>query len=276
MSGILGDSDPCGLHVMSFNIRRRLGLGALRRADRWNRRRPRVRALLGVERPALLATQEAMPDQAAVVLDALGTSYDRVGHGRSAQGTGEGCPMFYDRARLELLDWSQTALSDTPHEAGSRSWGNLIPRVIVHATFRDRGTSSVFRLINTHFDHLSARSRVASAMAVRSAVAADSTPAIVTGDLNAGPYSPAIRELLTGGTLVDVWQTARERSTPEYATHARYRPPRQGLRIDWILTTPDIRAERIGINAEPVHAGWPSDHLPVQAMLLLPDAGGIS
>ena len=52
---------------------------------------------------------------------ALGPAYARIGYGRNANRDGEACPVFYDTARVELLDWRQLALSNTPAVPGSRS-----------------------------------------------------------------------------------------------------------------------------------------------------------
>lgn len=256
--------------VMTANIRRRLDRFAWRAADRWQLRRDRLRRQLQTMRPHLLGVQEALPSQAWWVRESLGDCYRFVGHGRSVSGGGEGCPVFYDASRLELLDWQQIALSDTPSRAGSRSWGNVIPRVAVSAHFRDRRTSAEFRCVNTHLDHLSGRSRLRSLVHLRERITAGTSPAILTGDFNTGPGSPAIDALLSGGALEDAWRSARERCSPEYATYANYRAPRPGRRLDWIVTTADVDVDRVQILAEPVLGGWPSDHLPLLAEIRIP------
>lgn len=268
---LFGPVDPPGLHVMTFNLRRRMMGTRWFRADRWRTRAGLVTTLLRAELPALLGTQEALPDQAETVLAALGPRYRFVGHGRNAGGRGEGTPLFYDAHRLHLEEWEQLALSEHPHEAGSRSWGNAIPRIAVAASFRDRATERRFFVVNTHLDPFSPRSRVRCAHAIRSLVAAQSLPAIVTGDMNAAVDSPALRAFLSDRTLVDAWTTAERRVTPGWGTNANYRPPRVGApRIDWILTTRGIHVASAGINGRPVDGAWPSDHFPVQAVLRLP------
>lgn len=263
-------SSDSPLLVMTANIRRRLGCWAWRRSDRWHLRRARLRAQLRTAPPHVLGVQEALPSQARWVHESLGGRYRFVGHGRNADGSGEGCPVFYDASRLELLDWRQTALSDTPNRAGSRSWGNLFPRIAVTARFRDRRTRAAFRVINTHLDPLSAHSRLHSLEHLRDTITAESGPAILIGDFNTGPGSPALTALLADGALRDAWRSARERRTPEYATYANYRAPRPGRRLDWIVATPDIWVDRVEILAEPVLGGWPSDHLPVLAQMRVP------
>lgn len=269
---LIGPVAAPGLHMMTFNLRRRLVMPS-RRADRWMRRAPRLRALLQSERPSLLGAQEALSDQASFVRHTLGSSYRSVGRGRSADGRGEQCPLFYDTERLELLDWQQCALSDRPSVAGSSSWGNVIPRVYVAAEMRDRHTGGRLDVINTHFDHLSRRSRLRSAWTIRERVAASGVPTVVMGDLNTGAQSAPVAELLAEGALVDAWEVAEQRLTPEWGTFANYSAPRlDRKRIDWIAVTPSIGIQQMGINPRQYDGGWPSDHLPVQALMTIAGA----
>lgn len=271
----IGAIEAPDLHVMTLNVRRRLGGFTWRAADRWSNRRPRVQALVRAARPTLLGVQEALPDQARTIGEALGAGYGHVGYGRNKGRSGEGCPLYYDQNRLELIQSRQTALSDRPLVAGSRSWGNLLPRVLVTATFRDRVTSAVFVVMNTHLDPFSNRSRVRSVREIRRSIRGLGLPVILTGDLNALPGSPAIRALFADGIVRDAWSTAAERITPEWTTYAHYRRPRaSGRRIDWIAVTPDIEVTRAAIDAEPVDGGWASDHLPVHAVVRVAPQGG--
>lgn len=265
---LIGPVEPPELHVMTYNIRRRLDRRGRRRADRWTHRRPLVQSLVRAERPTLLGVQEVRPDQALALQEALGTRYRSVGRGRNRGGRGEGNPLFFDGERLELLDWTQEALADRPDEAGSRGWGNLVPRALVTATFRDRATADELFVVNTHFDHLSDRARRRSAQAVRGRIAAQERPAIAMGDLNTGERTPAIEELFRDGVLTDAWAEASHRLTAEWGTFANYREPRVGAaRIDWIAVTRQFDVLRAGINPARIDGWWPSDHLPVQAVV---------
>lgn len=272
---LIGAVAPPEVHVMSFNVRRRIDL-AWRAADRWSARRSRLETLLRIEAPTVVGVQEALPDQAAAIAEALGARYRFVGRGRGARGRGEGCPLFWDDDRLELLGWEQTALSDTPHLAGSTSWGNAIPRVVVSAAFHDRVTGSRVKVLNTHLDVFSARSRLHSARWLRERVDDEHDAAIVTADLNASAGSPAVRELLTDGVLRDTWAAAATRVTPAWATYANYRRPRIGRRIDIVAVGRGAAVRRVGIHGAATDGGWPSDHLPVQAVISLPESSGAS
>jgi endonuclease/exonuclease/phosphatase family metal-dependent hydrolase len=206
-----------------------------------------------------------------IMLHAVGPGYAFVGHGRDAHRAGEACPIFYDTERLQLLDWSQTALSDRPDEPASRTWGNPLNRILVTAAFRDHATGIEFVAMNTHLDPFSRRSRIRSARHIREWAALQTTPVIVTGDLNSRPGSTPLCALLDEGALRDTWDTASARLSPEWGTLGRYRPARaNGRRLDFIVVSRTIEVERVGIDALPVDGGWPSDHLPVQTVLRLP------
>jgi endonuclease/exonuclease/phosphatase family metal-dependent hydrolase len=270
---LLGPVAAPQLHVMSFNIRRRMPRLLPGNPDRWVRRRPLIARLLMSELPTILGVQEALADQAGFLRHTLGESYRSVGYGRNADMRGEGCPLFYDGRRLQLLRWEQTALSDTPAVAGSATWGNRVPRVLVDATFRDRETGLEFRALNTHFDHRSRNARIHSATQVRALVGSSPLPTVVTGDFNTSvgslPYQAiTARNTPADNTLVDTWDSAVDRVTDAWGTFPDYRPPRLDLkRIDWILATSAISVCRTGINIARFDGGWPSDHAPVQAII---------
>lgn len=265
---VIGRVEAPGIHVMSWNIRRPVPAPLTRAADRWAVRAPRLRALLASELPTVLCAQEVTTAQAVTVLDGLGRGFGHIGRGRGSDGGGEACPIFYDTVRLELLDWDQVSLSDTPHRPGSVSWGNLFPRVLVSGHFRDRVTDREFLVLNTHLDPLSARSRVRSARFIRDLVDGRGVPGVVAGDLNAGPADESVRELLADGTLADSWGVAESRRTGLWGTYGAYREPRRGgARIDWILATSDVKVTDAAVNPLRYGGGWPSDHLPVQVVV---------
>jgi endonuclease/exonuclease/phosphatase family metal-dependent hydrolase len=265
---LIGPVAPPDIQVMTYNIRRRMTRLTPRSPDRWVRRRVLIQRLLEAEQPVILGVQEALPDQAGFVRHALGESYRSVGYGRNANRRGEGCPLFYDSDRVELLSWRQTALSDTPLIPGSTTWGNPTPRIAVAATFRERAVGVEFRAINTHFDQFSRRSRVHSVAEILRLVAESPLPTVVTGDFNTDDDTLPHGLLVDSGALVDTWGVAQVRLTDAWGSFANYGPPKlERKRIDWILATPSISVLRAGINVTRYDGKWPSDHAPVQAVV---------
>ncbi len=274
---LVGPVSAPDVHVMTYNIRRRLARVLSRSPDRWITRKGLVQRILAVEQPTLLGVQEALAEQVDVVAAALGPSYRWVGLGRDPAGTGEGCPIFYDARRLELTEWKQRALSATPEILGSRTWGNTTRRILVSAAFTDVATGARLLAFNTHFDHLSPRSRHESARFIVHLVEAaqtdePDTAVVVTGDFNDAQDSAVHRLLTAGGALRDAWDAAAERLTPQWGTFSNYRRRRTGgKRIDLILVGPGVDVLRTGINAVRFDGRAASDHEPVQAVLRLPE-----
>jgi endonuclease/exonuclease/phosphatase family metal-dependent hydrolase len=274
-AALVGAVPPPDLHVMTYNIRRRLP--ALPHSpDRWDTRKQLLRTLLSAEQPTLLGAQEALPDQVEVVAGILGSHYRWVGTGRQADGSDESTPIFYDTHRLELTGWRQWSLSDTPEIPGSRSWGNLVRRIVVSADFTDTATNTRILAFNTHFDHLSWRSRLKSAIflleKIRLARAAEPDAAVVvTGDFNANADSAVYRRLTEDGALRDTWTAADTQLTPQWGTISHYKRRRPGgARIDFVLVGPGVHVRSAGINAVRFDGHAASDHEPVQAVLRLP------
>ncbi|WP_405375694.1 MULTISPECIES: endonuclease/exonuclease/phosphatase family protein [unclassified Microbacterium] len=271
MTPLLGNAPDDTVTVMTYNVRRPLPTWITPPADHWPARRPRLTALLAAERPMVLGAQEVFPAPARDIRGALGDGYRFTGRGRGRGGRGEGCPIFYDSTRLELIGADQTALSATPRVAGSRTWGNASPRTLVTATFRHPASGAEFAVVNTHFDPFSQRSRIESARRVRTVARDLSIPVVVMGDLNSRAGSPTLTALLAGGDLRDAWLGADERVTPSWGTFGGYREPViGGPRIDWIVTTEGVQVSRIGADHRRVDGRWPSDHLPISAWLRFP------
>ncbi|MFB8892492.1 endonuclease/exonuclease/phosphatase family protein [Microbacterium plantarum] len=265
----LDEMHPDDLHVATWNIRRRIDGPTWPPNDRWSVRGRRLATVLHADPPAILGTQEAMPDQADLVRASLGTTYRFIGHGRGADGRGEGCPIFFDSERLELTDYEQLALSETPEVAGSMSWGNPVPRVVVRAAFRDRVTGSDLTVLNTHLDVFSARSRLRSAWLLHDLAAETTGPVVVMGDMNAGPGSAPLAALFSGD-LVDAWHTARVRTTPLWDTYGGYHPPRvRKGPIDWIAVDRRTRVMRAAVDTRTIDGAAPSDHLGMHILLRL-------
>ncbi|MCE7004357.1 endonuclease/exonuclease/phosphatase family protein [Kibdelosporangium philippinense] len=143
--------------------------------------------------------------------------------------------------------------------------------MVTWVRFADSGTGKQFVVVNTHFDHESENSRVRSAELVRDRInaIAPGLPVVLTGDFNAAAQStPTYDILMSGARLTDTWRAAAERRTPLYATFHGYRPlVPNGPRIDWILTRGITTIQAAAINTFAAGNQFPSDHLPVQALI---------
>jgi endonuclease/exonuclease/phosphatase family metal-dependent hydrolase len=268
---------PVTLDVMTFNLR----YASARTPHSWAERRPVTRQLLRRESPQLLCTQEGLYQQLRDLEQDLGPGYAWIGTGREGGSHGEFVAVFYDTGRLIPLEYDHFWLSETPDKIGSVDESGTAaeragsPRMATWVRFGVRGTDSMFYVLNTHLDNRSERARRRAATQLASFLTGRLDPAlprVVTGDFNV-PAEAGISvydTMLTDGSLVDSWHRAAQRGE-HYGTWHGYRPPVPGgARIDWILTSPDVITRYAAVNAYGDQGQYPSDHLPVQAVIALP------
>jgi endonuclease/exonuclease/phosphatase family metal-dependent hydrolase len=266
------------LNVMTFNLR----YASTGRPHSWAERRPAMRKLLRGESPHLIGTQEGLYQQLRDIEQDLSPGYAWIGTGREGGSHGEFMAIFYDTGRLTPLEYDHFWLSETPDKIGSRDEFGAeeehagLPRMVTWARFEDQITHAAFYALNTHLDNHSeaARQRAATQITryLTSGYLDPDLPRIVTGDFNvpAARGTSVYDTMLTGGRLADSWTSATQRG-PQYGTwHGYHEPVPGGGRIDWILTSPSVTTSHASINAYSDHGQYPSDHLPVQAAVVLP------
>jgi endonuclease/exonuclease/phosphatase family metal-dependent hydrolase len=269
---VIGRARGHDIHAMSFNIRYdRSPATRPGEPDHWPERAPLVTRFLEIEKPTVLGVQEAEFHQLAAVEAGLGPHYRMLGFGRGGGAAGEYSSIFYDATRLTALWWDQYWLSGTPDVIGSATWGNTVTRIVTWVRFHDRRSDREFVHLNSHFDHRSENARVRSAETTRDQVAGLDVPVVLTADFNAAAEASAPYDVLvTDGGLQDTWVAAEQRLTPRVGTFPNYgATDPDGDRIDWVLATPDVRVRAVAINPWTSDGRYPSDHLPVQALLRL-------
>lgn len=261
---LIGPASGRQLHLMTFNL-----LFDHEPPPRtWQERLPRVLRILEAEQPTVLGTQELLFPQVKDLKRSL-PGYDYIYLSCKGGARGLSTAVFFETSRLEPLSFRHLWLSRTPHLLASRSWGNEQPRMMTWVRFADARSGREFVYVNTHFDHLSENSRLRSAELVKKVVAYFDVPVMVGGDFNT-PHHAETHERLINSGLVDSWDAAAYRVTDSFQTFNDWRPkPRNGGRIDWILTTPEVTTHRVGINAWTDNGAFPSDHWPVQALVSL-------
>ncbi|SMD26566.1 endonuclease/exonuclease/phosphatase family protein [Kibdelosporangium aridum] len=266
---VIGPARGNALHVMSFNLR----YASDSEPNSWPARRPVMAQLLRREQPTVIGTQEGLYGQLKDIERDLPQHYDWIGVGRAGGSRDEFMAIYYDTRRLEPMEFDHYWLSDTPNVVGSKSWGNNVIRMVTWVRFADSRSGRQFVVVNTHFDHESENSRLRSAELVRDRInaIAPGLPVVLTGDFNAAAQStPTYDILMSGAGLTDTWPAAAERRTPLYATFHGYRPlVPNGPRIDWILTRGGMTIQAAAINTYASNNQFPSDHLPVQALVTL-------
>ena len=272
-----------GIRVMSFNIRgSSLDRG---RANAWVNRASANVEVIEHCAPTLIGFQELQRGNLKTYrrrlrgyAHVLGPRYaNRPPHSFNA--------IFFDPARLELLDSGGFWLSRTP-ERYSASWETRVVRSANWALFASSESGMTLVHLNTHLDHVSRLARREGSRLILRKLAeimeyiGSGPPLVVTGDFNCRPRSPTHLNFIEGG-FVDVYLAAGNEEGEDANTfHAfqgsRYRdahPERGPRRIDWILLKdPDrrmaVRSCSIVRNNDESSGVYPSDHYPVLAELV--------
>ena len=280
-----------GIRVLSYNVRY---ANRGDHHDAWHDRRDAVGRLVRFHRPEVAAFQEPLPEQREDLRERL-PEYEFVGRGRGADGEGEGCPIAVQSDRWEVVDHDTLWLSETPGEP-STDWDASHPRIATWARVRAADGGDALLVVNTHFDHVSARSRRESARLLReripeiAAAAGDDAdgpiPTVLVGDFNCTPGSEPHRILVgedadrddendtepadsDGLALRDAAVAADLRHGPETSL-TDFARLIDGQRIDHALVSPAISAEAFATLADRDDRGrYPSDHLPILARLSL-------
>lgn len=259
-----------GFRVLSFNIRYDRPDPGVRA---WTERREVVAAIIR-ENADLAGLQEVLPNQRQEVMERC-AGFEIVGLGREPGDRGESSPVLVRKDRLAVLESGTFWFSDTPDVAGSKSWGNDIPRICTWAKLRALKDDSVVWFFNLHLDHRSQPSREKSTALLLERIKnrAGSEPVIIAGDFNATPENPAIITLSDASTsLRTIYGLA---GIPAAGTFHDFTGRPAASAIDFIFLDPAhwkvSRAEilKTTFPASDGSIAWPSDHFPLMAEIEL-------
>jgi endonuclease/exonuclease/phosphatase family metal-dependent hydrolase len=262
------------LRVMSFNIRYGTASDG---ENSWDHRKEFLVDTTRAFDPDLLGTQETLAFQRDYLAENL-AEYDHLGVGRDdgLEG-GEMMALFFKRKRFEKLEEGHFWLSETPGDAGSKSWDSSLPRMVTWVKLRDRQQEDVPPLVflNTHFDHQGDTARLESARLLRRRIeeVASGCSVVVTGDFNAdegsAPYQALFdRQNERDGPIIDAYRARHPERAEDEGTYSGFRADStRGARIDWIGVSRDWQVASASIDRTSREGRTPSDHYPVTAVL---------
>lgn len=259
---------PPPLRVMTFNVR---NSGAADGPDGWPHRRDGWVAAVRRFDPDLLGVQEVLADQHEDLARLL-PEYAMSGVARDdGHRGGEWALVMVRRGRFDVADAGTFWLGPDPAAVGVRAWDAAYHcRICSWARLHDRLAGRELLFADTHFDNEGAVARRESAKLLRAKLPelAGGSPVVLVGDFNCTeadePYA-----LLTGpGGLVDSYRAVHPAPAADEASFHGFAGDRAGLRIDWVLHTPDLAATAADIDRSSTPGGrFPSDHFPVTATL---------
>lgn len=266
--------------VMTFNIR--TGTAFWDGPNRWNKRRKMVIDKLIDNAPDVIGLQEALNYQIEQIHQALPQySIYAVGRG-NGRTKGEACAILYRKARFELQDCDTFWFSKKPWKPGSRSWGNLFPRICSWVHLVDKTDETAFYVYNLHLDNWSQNSREKSVRLLASRIATRKTedPFIVMGDFNMELDNPAMMYLQNIGQqspyplMVDAWESVNSGKSSG-GTYHKFSGRASCPKIDHIPISENIQALYVKIDRHSLNGRYPSDHFPVIATINVPSRNAV-
>ncbi len=264
------------VRVMSFNIR----YGTANDGENaWDNRKEFLVDTIKAFKPDLLGTQETLKFQRDYLAEQL-PSYAVLGVGRDdGKDEGEMMAVYYREDRFTKLAGGHFWLSETPDQAGSKSWDSSLPRMVTWVKLRDLKADQdtpPIAFFNTHFDHRGPKAREESARLLRAKIETlgKGCAVVVTGDFNSAEGSRPYQNLFartasTGASpVIDTYRVVHPERKPNEGTGSRFRADRtRGSRIDWIACSPDWKVKEAAIDRTSRDGRTPSDHFPVTAIL---------
>lgn len=274
VSGIVFNSfyaiaQPLTLNVLTYNIRL---LNPADAPNTWSARKLKVFSLISAAKPDVFGLQEPVYEQLKDVEHAF-PDYVRVGVGRDdGKDAGEYSPLFFNEHKYKMISSGTFWLSQTPSAAGSRGWDAACNRVVSWVQLKDYKTGKVFFAFCTHFDHMGEIARRNSAKLLLHAVdsLSGNNPAVVLGDFNSKPDSEPYKILTDESNpehLFDARENCKKPAGPKYTFTGFKVGEQPGERIDYILLKNKIKVLSFRVNNKSNGIFYPSDHLPVSAVL---------
>jgi endonuclease/exonuclease/phosphatase family metal-dependent hydrolase len=271
------------LDLVSFNIR--YLNGGDKGVRHWDIRKDLSLEAMRHFEADIIGVQEVLKVQLDFLTAGL-PEYAMAGVGRDDGKTrGEYAGIFFKKERFELKDTGTFWLSDTPEEAGSRTWGNEVVRICTWARLVEKSSGRGFTIFNTHFDHAVQPARERSAQLIVERITARAhadEPFVLMGDFNVQEHNPVARYLkgepveLAGATaisplpLIDTFRLLHA-DDPNALTLHDWSGRREGSKIDYLFIDPATGIEVREAWIDDFHKGenYPSDHFPVRARILL-------
>jgi len=251
---------------MTFNIRYNTSADGL---NAWPERMIRVAETLRFHHIDVAGLQEALYGQIEDLQSHL-PEYGWFGVGRDdGEKLGEFSPVFYKRSRFELLENGTFWLSPTPDMPSTPAWDAACRRLVTWGKLRDRLSSNIFMIYNTHFDHIGKTARLKSAELIFGRV--ENTvdmPVILTGDFNCAAGSPPY-QLLTA-VFSDVHTAGKYRRYGSTQTFNGFKEDlKPGHQIDFIFVRNVKEVLINGVISDRWDGHFVSDHHAVIAELKL-------
>lgn len=238
------------IKVMTFNLRVEVFEDGI---NSFSNRKDRVLSVIKDHNPDIIGFQEAT-ESMKKWLNVVLNDYVVVGCGRDKHYGGESTPIAYKKDMFDLIELTNFWLSNTPSVPAS-TYGldqSDCPRIATSTILRHKETNKRFCCINTHLDHVGCQARLLSSKQLINHIKEKEIPCVLTGDFNAIPNTPEIKEITNylNDLTVNIKGTFHEFGKLDEPT-----------KIDYIFTNLSSNInETYIIDEEPIDGVYVSDH----------------
>ncbi len=251
------------MKLVTFNIRCDYGQDE---GNNFKFRKPFILEKIKKENPDIICFQEVLPHVAAWLKENL-SDYYVIGCGRDKNLGNEQTSIVYKKSKYNLLEMNTFWLSETPKVPGSRYKNQSdCPRVCTMALFQNVETNEIFRIYNTHLDHIGSEARKLGLSQILDQIVRKESfvqaPAILTGDFNALPNSPEMELLKEYPQFIDLTSKIE-------GTFHDFGRLKELEKIDYIIAQDNITCSHTDVWKDCRDGVYLSDHYPVCAEINL-------
>jgi endonuclease/exonuclease/phosphatase family metal-dependent hydrolase len=256
------------IKLITYNIRLDAAADGV---NQWDKRKHKVFELIKSQAPDVLCIQEGLPNQVQDLAKKF-SHYFYVGVGREdGINKGEYSAIFFLKKKFKLITSQTFWLSPTPTVPGSLGWDAAITRICTYAKVMYLPSQKEVFVFNTHFDHMGETARVESAKLIlqkMQELAAES-PQILCGDFNSEPTGGAYR-IIARSEAPKLTESTTQMPLSNKCTFTGF-AINGGIckQIDYVYYNEKFELKQNQIITQNDGQYYPSDHLPVMAILKL-------
>lgn len=179
-------------------------------------------------------------------------------------------PILFNINKFDFISGGTYWLSETPHIGGSKGWGAARARNVNWVRLKEKSSQKVFRILNTHFDHISEDARLKEAEMIIDETNQYPTrfPQILTGDFNAEFNSAPINFLKTAWTDSYFNVHGKDSGFTSHGFKGENSDSKKG-RIDFIFFRGPIKASSAKVIKDNRSGFYPSDHYFIKSEMIL-------
>ncbi len=251
--------------VMSYNIRCWTFMDAWQKS--WLYRANLLMSNIAEVAPDIIGFQEVTEGQYEYLERNL-VGYESIIQYRDKSPFSEGCPIFYNLNRYDLLEKQSFWLSDTPEEM-SKDDGAGNYRICTYVILKDKDTEKKLAVFNTHLDHKSVRAqRKGLDVIIEQIAKLGDIPVVLMGDFNFDETDESYQKITN--YLADSKYEAED--SVEGNTYQNWGEIGEGYPIDYIMFSKhDFSINTYEILTKTYENQYPSDHYPIYVEMITED-----